>query len=107
MKRWNGRVADRCSADLRQHEAFALRFWDRIAKFFRGINPQLDGFIGMRERRCLRETGLRKVAVNLSVMEESYQHKDILFDPQAEPIVANSDGAVCLAAPLIDGSPHL
>ncbi len=58
MKRCDGQVAGRWprydrgwSADLGQHEAFAFRFRNGIAEFFRGINPQSDSFVGFCERR--------------------------------------------------------
>ena len=40
-------------SDLRQHEAFAFGFGNRVAKFFGGVDPQLNGLMGVSERRFL------------------------------------------------------
>ena len=48
------RATGRWLADLGQHEAFTLGFRDRVPELSRRVNPQLDGFIRMRERLFLR-----------------------------------------------------
>jgi hypothetical protein len=46
---------------LRQHKAAAFRFGDGVTELARGVNPQLNGFMGVGERR-FRSVAMRHAA---------------------------------------------